>query len=68
LSTSATLPKVLEKMMENGDRGVLNGRGFYQYGPDDAAYWEALLHERAWVVYDLQKDLQKRAKPTDDPA
>jgi 3-hydroxybutyryl-CoA dehydrogenase len=63
LSTSATVPKVLEKMMENGDRGVLNGRGFYQYGPDDAPYWEALLHERAWVVHDLQK----RTKPSGDP-
>lgn len=42
-------------MLDNQDRGVLNGRGFYSYQPGDATHWEALLHEHAWAVRRLQQ-------------
>ena len=55
LRNSAELPKMLQTMLANQDRGVLNGRGFYSYQPGDAAYWERLLHEHAWEVRRLQE-------------
>jgi 3-hydroxybutyryl-CoA dehydrogenase len=53
LSNATEIPAVLEKMVREEDRGVINGRGFYQYGPEDRAKWEALLHRRAWTFWDL---------------
>jgi 3-hydroxybutyryl-CoA dehydrogenase len=55
LSNAAELPDAFKTMMRNDDRGVQNGRGFYPYGPNDAAHWEALLHAHAAVVRDLQE-------------
>jgi 3-hydroxybutyryl-CoA dehydrogenase len=55
LSNSGELPKTIQRMLDNQDRGVLNGRGFYSYEPRDAAHWEALLHEHAWAVRRLQE-------------
>ena len=63
LSNATELPETLETMRRNNDRGVLNGRGFYQYGPEDAARWEALLHEHAWAVKRLQ---DKYSSPSND--
>lgn len=51
LSNTAEVPRVLAAMRDRDDRGVLNGRGFYDYAPGDAARWEKLLHERAWEFY-----------------
>jgi len=56
LSNASELPEAMEKMVRDDARGVLNGRGFYQYGPDDKAMWEAFLHKRAWVLHDLQQN------------
>jgi 3-hydroxybutyryl-CoA dehydrogenase len=56
LSNASELPKMLEQMWQNGDRGTINGRGFYSYAPEDAQRWESLLHRHAWAVRDLQED------------
>jgi 3-hydroxybutyryl-CoA dehydrogenase len=55
LCNSPELPRTLKKMADKDERGVLNGRGFYSYQPDDRARWEALLHEHAWKVRQLQQ-------------
>jgi 3-hydroxybutyryl-CoA dehydrogenase len=55
LSNAGEIPPVLAEMVRNDDRGVLNGRGFYRYPPEDKAYWEEFLHRRAWVLQGLQK-------------
>jgi 3-hydroxybutyryl-CoA dehydrogenase len=54
LCNSPELPATLREMMREGRRGVIDGRGFYQYAPEDARRWEQLLHEHAWVVRKLQ--------------
>jgi 3-hydroxybutyryl-CoA dehydrogenase len=56
LSNASELPKTLEDMWQNDDRGTINGRGFYQYTAGDAQIWEALLHRHAWAVHDLQQE------------
>jgi len=56
LSNASELPKMLEQMWQNADRGTINGRGFYSYAPEDAQRWESLLHRHAWAVRELQED------------
>jgi 3-hydroxyacyl-CoA dehydrogenase len=38
-------------MKEKGYLGVKDGRGFYEYGPEDAEHWERLRHEQAWSLF-----------------
>ncbi|HLY41608.1 MAG TPA: 3-hydroxyacyl-CoA dehydrogenase family protein [Terracidiphilus sp.] len=40
LSTDPGIPKLMRDVVEGGGRGVRNGRGFYQYSPDEAKRWE----------------------------
>lgn len=54
LSNTSELPGTLEKMWQDGDRGTINGRGFYDYASGDAEEWEARLERHAWAVRDLQ--------------
>jgi 3-hydroxybutyryl-CoA dehydrogenase len=63
LSNRADLPPSIEKMLTEGHRGVMDGRGFYSYEPGDAARWENRLHEHAWEV--LRQ--QERYHPLADP-
>lgn len=75
LSNASELPKTLQKMWDNDDRGTINGRGFHTYGPDDAKHWEALLHEHAWAVramhekyHPLSEATNTASIPTDSDA
>jgi 3-hydroxybutyryl-CoA dehydrogenase len=60
LSNAAEIPSTLEEMVRNDDRGVNNGRGFYQYDPGDKAKWEAELHRRAWKFWNQDSGRTKR--------
>lgn len=40
LSTDAGIPRLMRDVVEGGGRGIKNGRGFYQYSPDEARHWE----------------------------
>ena len=55
LCNSSDLPRTLQDKLAGQEHGVLNGRGFYSYQPEDAAHWEALLHKHAWEVWRLQQ-------------
>jgi 3-hydroxybutyryl-CoA dehydrogenase len=55
LSATGELPKTLQTMLAENRRGVINGKGFYDYEPEDASRWQALLHEHAWEVWRLQQ-------------
>jgi len=35
---------------------ICEAKSFYEYGPDERARWEALLHGRAWSLLQLQKE------------
>ena len=40
LSSSPEVPKLMREVVESGGRGISNGRGFYQYTPEEARAWE----------------------------
>lgn len=43
LSTSPEVPAAMRRVIESGGRGISNGKGFYQYTPEEAARWEKLF-------------------------
>jgi 3-hydroxybutyryl-CoA dehydrogenase len=55
LSSAAEVPPTFRKRQEKGERGPINGRGFYEYEEGDSARWQNLLHEHAWEVRRLQE-------------
>jgi 3-hydroxybutyryl-CoA dehydrogenase len=40
LASSPEVPKLMREVVESGGRGISNGRGFYQYTPEEARAWE----------------------------
>ncbi len=66
LCNSSELPPVFAAKQIDGERGTLDGRGFYAYEPGDAERWEKLLHEHAWEVRRLQEHYYPIDKNKDD--
>lgn len=40
LTSSPEIPKLMREVLESGGRGIANGRGFYEYTPEEAKAWE----------------------------
>ena len=68
LSTDPGIPKLMRTVVEEGARGIRNGRGFYHYSPDEAGNWEERF--RAFN-YDMRRLTAKHAaippKPSPQP-
>jgi 3-hydroxybutyryl-CoA dehydrogenase len=56
LNNSTELPPVLKKLTQTGARGIVNGRGFYNYTPEEARCWEELYRRHAWRVAQMQNE------------
>jgi 3-hydroxybutyryl-CoA dehydrogenase len=59
LSTATEVPETMRRVVESGAKGISNGRGFYQYTPEEAERWERVLIENVWRVRDLQRELEQ---------
>jgi 3-hydroxybutyryl-CoA dehydrogenase len=66
LSASPELPQLLIEKQGNGERGTINGRGFYTYGPEDVERWQKLLHEHAWEIRRLQEHYYPLSEPCEE--
>lgn len=55
LNNSPKLPAIFAEKQSEGERGVIDGRGFYTYESGDAEKWQKLLHEHAWEIRHLQE-------------
>jgi len=56
LCTSPEVPGLAQRLAEENARGIVNGRGFYQYTEEESAEWRRRLHERVWQVRDMLTD------------
>jgi 3-hydroxybutyryl-CoA dehydrogenase len=54
---------VLRDLAAGDARGITNGRGFYNYTPQEAKDWEHLFRENAWAV----RKLMDKHFPVEDP-
>lgn len=52
LSTATEVPKLIDDIVKAGGRGVANGKGFYNYTPEEARAWEETFNE---FSFDIRK-------------
>jgi len=50
LSGATKVPELMQKLVASGAKGISNGRGFYDYTPEQAAEWEKKLIENVWKM------------------
>ena len=55
LSTATDVPAKMQALVDSGAKGISNGRGFYDYTPEEAEAWEKKLIENVWKVRELQQ-------------
>ncbi len=41
------------ELVESGAKGISNGRGFYNYTPEEARRWERRLIENVWKTREM---------------
>ena len=56
LSKAEEAPAIMRGLAESGARGILNGRGFFNYTPEEARRWEELYRQHAWRVTRMQNE------------
>jgi 3-hydroxybutyryl-CoA dehydrogenase len=56
LSKSDTVPPVMQKLADSGARGTMNGRGFFNYTPEEARQWEELYRRHVWRVMKMHNE------------
>jgi 3-hydroxybutyryl-CoA dehydrogenase len=57
LSNQTAVPKVMRNLIDSGAKGMANGRGFYEYTPEEVERWRKLLIENVWRVRETTADL-----------
>lgn len=50
LNNQTTVPKLIADIAENGGKGIFNGKGFYNYTPEEAQEWEKAYEEFAFEI------------------
>ncbi len=56
LSQDTHVPRGLQELVTRGARGSLNGRGFFNYTPEEARQWQELYQKHAWRMTRLQEE------------
>ncbi|WAC12750.1 3-hydroxyacyl-CoA dehydrogenase family protein [Dyadobacter pollutisoli] len=74
LNNSTEVPELIDKVVREGGKGVLNSHGFYAYEPGEAAVWEETFKEFTYEIRELalkypadivKKRLAEKNKNTD---
>lgn len=53
LNNSTTVPKLIDDIVKAGGRGVANGKGFYEYTPEEARLWEETFTNFSYEIREL---------------
>lgn len=53
LSNQTTVPKLIDDIAKAGGNGVSNGKGFYEYAPEEAKKWEENFEKFAFDMHRL---------------
>ena len=56
LSKTGEVSPPMQQLAASGARGIVNGRGFFSYTPEEARRWEELYHRHAWRVAQMQNE------------
>ena len=60
LSNSTAVPKLIDDIVKDGGRGVANGKGFYNYTPEEAKLWEDTFTEFSFEIRELAMKYNKK--------
>lgn len=63
LSNQTTVPKLIDDIAKGGGNGVSNGKGFYDYSPEEAKEWESTFKK---FSFDINRLSLKYADKTTD--
>jgi 3-hydroxybutyryl-CoA dehydrogenase len=55
LSNATDVPERIQKLADDGARGVTNGRGFYNYTPEEAETWNKKLVDHVWAMREFSE-------------
>ncbi|WP_437206911.1 3-hydroxyacyl-CoA dehydrogenase family protein [Planctomicrobium sp. SH664] len=58
LSRTQEVPSMMHQLVDDGALGIANGRGFYEYTPQQARAWEHLWTENVWKVNQMREELK----------
>ena len=61
LSNQTTVPKLIDDIAKNGGNGIFNGKGFYNYTPEEARQWEEAFEK---FSFDISRLSSKYANKT----
>ena len=50
LNNSTEIPKLIDDIVQEGDKGVANAKGFYDYTPEEAKLWEETFTEFSYEI------------------
>ena len=53
LDNSTQVPRLIDDIVKAGGRGVSNGKGFYEYTPEEARLWEETFTEFSYEIRKL---------------
>jgi len=53
LNNSTEVPELIDKIVREGGRGVVNAKGFYDYTPEEAKMWEQTFTEFTYEIREL---------------
>lgn len=59
LSNATAITDGMRRMMESDDKGIVNGRGFYEYSAADAKMWEDRFRRSVWQVRRWTEELEQ---------
>ncbi|NIJ52391.1 3-hydroxyacyl-CoA dehydrogenase family protein [Dyadobacter arcticus] len=74
LNNSTEVPELIDKVVREGGKGVLNSHGFYDYEPGEAEVWEETFKEFTYDIRELalkypgdvvKRRLEEKNKPLD---
>lgn len=53
LCNQTEIPKLIDDIVKNGGKGILNGKGFYTYTEEEARLWEETFTEFSYDIREL---------------
>jgi 3-hydroxybutyryl-CoA dehydrogenase len=53
LNNQTTMPKLIDDIVKDGGKGVLNAKGFYKYTEEEAKMWEEIFQEFSYEIRKL---------------
>jgi 3-hydroxybutyryl-CoA dehydrogenase len=53
LNNQTTIPALIDDIVKEGGKGVLNAKGFYKYTPEEAKMWEETFQEFSYEIRSL---------------